>query len=364
MQLNAAYHALNLLGPFEPSVHLAVAVSGGADSMALCLLAQDWARARGGNITALTVDHALRPEAASEVLQVERWLHARDIACIRMQVKVAREGNLQANARDARYNALLAWCRAHHVLHLLIGHHAHDLAETSVLHQMRGDTSDGASGLAAVTRRAGVRILRPLLTLRKEVLMAYLQSQAQPWLEDPSNVSDAFARSRLRKTLAVEEALAEAKRAGRARHMREMQHAQDAGAVAVIFPEGYGVLKRECYTALPEIRATHLLANMIRCIGQKISRPRQHETLRLHARIHAQGAFRATLGKCRILADAEKITLLPEAVHSVRALWHLDQIGAVPHIGEVQPHMPQAACVRFNFSPPMPLAASAFWSLD
>jgi len=68
------------LGPFEPKPRIAVAVSGGADSMTLALLAAGWARKAGGAAVALTVDHGLRPESAAEARQVARWMRARKIA--------------------------------------------------------------------------------------------------------------------------------------------------------------------------------------------------------------------------------------------------------------------------------------------
>ena len=68
------------LGPFEPSPRIAVAVSGGPDSLALCLLADRWTRARGGTAIGLTVDHGLRPESRAEAAQVRGWLASRAIA--------------------------------------------------------------------------------------------------------------------------------------------------------------------------------------------------------------------------------------------------------------------------------------------
>src|SRR5689334_22586799 len=100
---------LDRLGPFERAPRLAVAVSGGADSLALALLADAWARDRGGSITALTVDHRLRPESAAEARQVGTWLTARGIA----QETLIWEGpypssDIQAAARAARYRLLEA----------------------------------------------------------------------------------------------------------------------------------------------------------------------------------------------------------------------------------------------------------------
>ena len=125
--------------PFEPSPHLAIAVSGGADSMALALLADRWARMRGGRVTALTVDHGLRAEAAAEAAQVARWLAERGIAAMTLAgVAPLPRRDIQAQARALRYRLLEGWCAEAGVLHLLIAHHQEDQAETLLLRLGRG----------------------------------------------------------------------------------------------------------------------------------------------------------------------------------------------------------------------------------
>src|SRR5215472_14255742 len=121
---------LDRLGAFERRPRLAVAVSGGADSMALALSAAAWARHRGGAITALTVDHRLRPESTGEARQVGAWLTARGIAHETLVWEGPHPtGDIQAAARTARYRLLEAWCAQHGVLHLLTAHHREDQAE-------------------------------------------------------------------------------------------------------------------------------------------------------------------------------------------------------------------------------------------
>src|SRR5262249_10518462 len=107
------HHLMAAVGPFETRPHLAVAVSGGSDSLALTLLAAAWARRRGGAMTAITVDHGLRAEAGGEARQVGRWLRARGIAhrILRWRPTGAMPGGLQAAARAARYGLLADWCR-------------------------------------------------------------------------------------------------------------------------------------------------------------------------------------------------------------------------------------------------------------
>ena len=82
------------LGPFEANPRIAAAVSGGADSLALAVLLQDWARPLGGHVTALTVDHGLRPAAAAEARFVARTLEPLGLAQRKMEEEAQREGGL------------------------------------------------------------------------------------------------------------------------------------------------------------------------------------------------------------------------------------------------------------------------------
>ena len=124
--------------------------------MCLCLLADAWARARGGDVSALTVDHGLRPTAAAEARQVAVWLRARGIAHHVMPWTGAKpETSIQETAREARYRLLAGWCRAAGILHLLVAHHRDDQAETVALRQSRSSGADGLAGMAAVRELAG-----------------------------------------------------------------------------------------------------------------------------------------------------------------------------------------------------------------
>ena len=167
---------IEALGPFEQRPRLAVAVSGGPDSLCLCLLAAGWAAARGGAVSALIVDHGLRPEAAAEARQVAAWLRARRIDHHVLRWAGAKPATgIQAAAREARYRLLGDWCRAAGVLHLLLGHHLDDQAETVALRQARQSGAEGLAGMAAVRELAGLRLLRPFLTVPKTRLLATLE---------------------------------------------------------------------------------------------------------------------------------------------------------------------------------------------
>ncbi|HLU65659.1 MAG TPA: tRNA lysidine(34) synthetase TilS, partial [Kofleriaceae bacterium] len=180
---------IEALGPFERRPRLAVAVSGGPDSLCLCLLAHGWAKARGGEVSALTVDHGLRPTSADEARQVAAWLGPRGIDHHVLRWTGAKPATaIQEAAREARYRLLGDWCRAAGVLHLLLAHHLDDQAETVAFRRARGSGPEGLAGMPAVRELAGLRLLRPLLGVPKARLVATLEAAGQAWLEDPSNV--------------------------------------------------------------------------------------------------------------------------------------------------------------------------------
>jgi tRNA(Ile)-lysidine synthase len=235
---------MNGLGPFEPAPALAVAVSGGPDSLALCVLADEWARDRGGRVIALVVDHGLRPESASEAHVTRERLAGLRIAAVGLQTSGLRRGPaLAARAREARHAALIAACVERGILHLLLGHHAGDQAETRLIREQAGSGPAGLACMPALLELARVRLLRPLLGVPPERLRATLAARRVGWVEDPSNADPAALRARVRPAAAAErERLhAAALEAGLAR--AEERVAAELAEVA-IRPAGFAIVRR------------------------------------------------------------------------------------------------------------------------
>lgn len=238
--------ALAGLGPFEDQPRLAVAVSGGADSMALALLAQDWVTARGGSMHALVVDHGLRAESAAEArLALNRMAVAGIPGTLLTLTGLRRGSALAERARIARYDALTAACRSLGVLHLLLGHHALDQAETLAMRVLRQSGRLGLAGMPALTETGRVRLLRPLLTVPPGPLRDFLRTRGIDWIEDPSNEDQTALRPRLRRRLRdVEPAplIEAARNAGLRRAREEAALAEELAAVASIRPEGFATV--------------------------------------------------------------------------------------------------------------------------
>lgn len=239
------------LGPFGPAPRLAVAVSGGADSLALAVLADAWARARAGSLLALVVDHRLRDELAREAAEAVARLAARGIAARVLKLTgLAPGAGLAERARAARYAALTEACRVEGILHLLLGHHAADQAETVIMRALAGSGPAGLAGMASVVETTFVRLIRPLLSVPPIRLRETLGSLGMGWVEDPSNVDARALRPRLRAlradrdgTGAATTALVAAANAmGRERSRREAAAGSALAAAVTLRCEGFALM--------------------------------------------------------------------------------------------------------------------------
>jgi len=189
------------LGPFGEGPRLAIGVSGGPHSLALALLAQDFARARGGDALALVVDHGLRPESAAEAGWTLRILAAQGIAAEKLTLTLPLGAAIQERARRERLAALLAACATRGRPWLLLGQHRLDQAETLLFRALRGSGPAGLAAMSALRPAAEALILRPLLDMPPARLEALLRQRGLEPLRDPSNADPRFTRVRLRMAL-------------------------------------------------------------------------------------------------------------------------------------------------------------------
>lgn len=172
-----------------------LAVSGGPDSVALLLLAKNWADDR---IVAATVDHQLRPESADEAIFGADLCRTLDVPHIILTPTEKIAGNIQSSARAVRYALLHDAAGAHGCSVIATAHHGDDQLETILMRLARGS---GIDGLTAIRRRNG-RIIRPLLPFSKSELEEICaNAQVEP-VRDPSNDNPEFDRVAMRQWLA------------------------------------------------------------------------------------------------------------------------------------------------------------------
>lgn len=181
-----------------------MAVSGGGDSMALLHLMHHWAADAGVKLQAVTVDHGLREASVDEAKSVAAFCAGLGIEHTTLRwTGWDGKGNLQDQARQARYRLMGEWARERGIGTIALGHTEDDQAETFLMRLARGSGVDGLSGMQITRHADGVKWVRPVLVLARQQLRDYLQRNNISWIEDPSNDDDRFARVKARKILAA-----------------------------------------------------------------------------------------------------------------------------------------------------------------
>ena len=187
----------------SPDARVGIAVSGGADSLALLLLA---AAARPEKIEAATIDHRLRPESRDEAEMVAR-------VCAKLGVSHAVLGAewvkkpvtaIQERARAERYRLLTQWALARNLDAVATAHHLDDQAETLLMRLARGAGVRGLSGMRPISTlpRTGIILVRPLIAWRHADLEEVCAAADLSPVRDPSNEDCRFERVRVRRVLA------------------------------------------------------------------------------------------------------------------------------------------------------------------
>jgi tRNA(Ile)-lysidine synthase len=196
-----AAEARGLFAEWKTAPAIVLAISGGPDSVALMWLAARWRRTlkKAPHLVAVTVDHALRKEAAREARDVKRLAKALEIEHRTVRWSGAKpETGVPSAARDARYRLLVRAAQRHGASHIFTAHTRDDQAETVIMRLSRGS---GIAGLAAMARqsdREGMVLARPFLDVPKSRLVATLQKAGIAFADDPTNRDPRFTRPRLR----------------------------------------------------------------------------------------------------------------------------------------------------------------------
>jgi tRNA(Ile)-lysidine synthase len=191
-----------LFSPWKAARGIVLGVSGGPDSVALMLLAAEWARGRAARspLYVATVDHGLRKNSRGEAEMVARWAAGLALPhAILVWDGVKPKSRIQERAREARYQLLFEYAARIGADHVMTAHHADDQAETILFRLLRGSGVSGLAGMASASERSGLVLARPLLAHAKADLAAFCESRAHPFFDDPSNDDPVYARTRMRR---------------------------------------------------------------------------------------------------------------------------------------------------------------------
>ena len=274
-----AIDARAVFAPLADYRHLALAVSGGADSLALMLLAHRYGLESGegpGRFTVYSVDHGLRPEAATEAAFVTGEARRLGLAArtLRWDGEKPATGIQQA-ARQARYRLFAAAMAADGGEVLLTAHHLGDQAETVLMRLAHGSGVEGLRGMDYCSEVEGLTIVRPLLGIDPEALRRVVEVAGLTPVVDPSNSDVDYERVRWRQAMPLLAALGlDARRlASFADRMRDADRAllnmtAQAFALVEMAPDRpTAAIDRALLRQLPRAVAVRVVGRMLAAIG-------------------------------------------------------------------------------------------------
>jgi tRNA(Ile)-lysidine synthase len=297
-------------GPFEDNLTIAVAVSGGADSLALTFLLKEYVAQNNGKLIALTVDHVLRDESKAEAVYVHELLSKHNIEhhiLYWFHDKIVTS-NIQQKAREARYNLLTKYCIENNIMHLVTAHHLNDQVENFLIRLERGSGVVGLSSMQSISNIKGVRLLRPLLSYKSEILKKYLNELNIKWIEDPSNDNEKYTRIKFRKFLATESEQYIKRINDTAIHMQRANNSINLHInnhlIKCINIDKYGSarLKLDYFNTIYSEEALRIITNIITIIGGKKYSPRFSSIIKLYNYITKDNLPTAlTIGGCKVI---------------------------------------------------------------
>lgn len=311
---------------YKREARLGVAISGGADSMALTLLAAQSFGVQG--LKAFCVDHGLRHGSAAEARWTKTQLLLLGIDCEILTVDAADlpPGNTQAAARQARYHLIAQACAQARCGILCTAHTLDDQAETVFARLARGS---GTKGLAAMQEAApypapvpgfDLTLSRPLLSVRRAALQSYLRAMGQRWVQDPSNADRRYDRIRLRSILASwEDAGFSAERiVASSLNMQRSEaalthYAQEKLEAMSKMSDGSGIqLDRAAFLHCPLDVQFRIIASSLKRISEKKGDIRLVKLEMAQAKIKQGIDTRFTLHGCLVTVHASVVRFSPE----------------------------------------------------
>jgi len=184
---------------FKLDKNFIVAVSGGADSLALAFLTKLFALKNNLNPKYYIVDHKLRKESTLEALKVKKTLNSLNISSKILTVRGEKPQNrIQSFARKKRYELLFSECEKFRINNLILGHHTDDILENFFLRMARGSGLKGLVSLGERTQIQNINLIRPLIKLHKKDLLFLSKFVFNFYVDDPSNYDPKFNRIKIR----------------------------------------------------------------------------------------------------------------------------------------------------------------------
>ena len=300
-----------------------IAVSGGSDSIALFHIITEWEAENKPEILVASVDHGLRSESKAEVEFVKKICEMKGVKHFSLKPTkniLKARGNLQDNARLARYQLLRNWAISNDLQCILVGHTLDDQEENLLIRFLRGSGVDGLASMENMVVRNEILWIRPLLKYRKEELRNYLRNNNYSWIDDPSNHDDKYQRVKMRKLLKQLKSdgliapnfVKTADHMSRASKLSKEIAKQNSKTLLSFNDVGQITFEVEKFSKLFEDTQLRVLSGIISWFSGKFYKPRFSQLENMHNKILNGKLTGATLGGTVFKKENDKITVTRE----------------------------------------------------
>jgi tRNA(Ile)-lysidine synthase len=321
MGKNLTYNLLdNYLNPSELK-NLAVAVSGGADSMFLTLITKQWAKKHKKQLVCLIVDHKLRKESSVEAKAVKDFLKSQGLACHILTWEGEKpKSNISNLARNKRYELLTDFCLQKNIQHLLVAHTKNDQAETVLMRIQRGSGIDGLSVMSHTRKLKNVNLIRPLLNINRTEIEMELTKAKWLWVNDPTNNNEKYLRVQVRnlinnlpdKHLWIDRLILLASNAARAKSYLNSRTNANMKKIVHFHKLRYATINLKNLLNLHEELKLRVLKKVLTKISGNTTIPRLNSLLGLLNKLESPSFKGATLLGCEIKLHKSELIIFRE----------------------------------------------------
>ena len=302
---------------------IAVAVSGGPDSLALMHLSNRYALNNNINLTVLSIDHGIRAESSKEIVWLKKVAKKNKINFYSTKLKKKiNSSNTLSKARTLRYEALSKYCNKKKIKFLLTAHHLDDEIENFLMRLIRGSGVKGLSSLKVKSKYKNTKLIlvRPLLEYSKKSLVAYLSEQKQVYINDRTNYNNKYDRSRIRKLSQqlIHEGLSKVRFKNVLKNLKSADTAIN-NAVSNYLEEQVKLnqkkilsFKSKEFIKLPEEIQHRVLVKLCRFAGKGNKVPRSRSVQELINSIVKEKSFKRTLNCCTFVGQKGVVNIQSE----------------------------------------------------
>jgi len=297
-----------------------VALSGGADSLALTALSKIYSTEQKNKIFFVLIDHGIRSDSAKEAKNVKSLLKKKKINLTILKNKEKINKNIQSQARDVRYKLLLNFCNKNKIKFILTGHHRDDQIETFLIRLSRGSGIQGLSSMKKVSNLdKKIKLIRPLLDEKKQELTILAKQYFGKIFRDPSNTNQKFLRTKIRGLIKHFEKSG-IKHASIINSIKNLGATRDTLNIyisrveksCVISKKKEAVINLKIFSIENEEIQLKILSNCIKNISKSYYPPRAKKIVNLLNQIKFNEKLKATLGGCLIQKTHNNLIICKE----------------------------------------------------